>query len=171
MNELEVLKQEATELGVEFAQNIGVKKLQEKINDTYEAKEAKTIPTETTDSGEKKAMDIVINPQLTDKQKLAAKITAAKTAAYKTSIVTITDKDQRENSRTTCCTANCSNDYFDLGTRTKIPLNEAIELEQGFIDVLRSVHITFHTLDPKTGLSKLKTIQRYSVIPSGQVAI
>ena len=157
--DLEELKQEAQDLGITFGPTIGAKKLKEKIDAHYEAEEKKTAPAE--ESGPKQE----VKAELTEKEKLAKKIRDAKAAAKKTVVVTIMDNDKRENSYTTTCTANCSNDYFDLGQRT-IPLNEPVEVEQGYINTLRDVMITFHVKKPG-GLSATKTIRRYSIIPSG----
>ena len=82
--------------------------------------------------------------------------------AKKTRVVTITDNDQRVNSQTTVCQANWSNMFYDMGTR-KFPLNIAIEIPQGFIDVLSEVLIPHHAKDPKTGLSATTMKPRYSI--------
>ena len=77
-------------------------------------------------------------------------------------VVTIVDNDQRVNAHINMCTANCSNEHFDLGTK-EFPLNEKIEIEQGFIDVLKQSTIPHHVKDPKTGLNVTRMRKRYSI--------
>ena len=91
-----------------------------------------------------------------------AKIIKRTSDAKKTRVVRIVDNDQRQNNHTTTCTVNCSNEYFDLGTRI-LPLNEPIEVAQGHLSTLKEVMITHHVKDVKTGLSAAKQRNRYSI--------
>ena len=64
----------------------------------------------------------------------------AEKEARKTHIVVITDNDQRENNFTSTVPVTCGNDHFELGTK-RIPLNVPVEVEQGFINVLKEIRI------------------------------
>ena len=170
---LDELKQEAKELGIDFSANIGVNKLQEKIDAHYESQETSGAEIEAAVEAIEEAEEAKIEEAKVDDKKSVVKgkkgprtmqdrIADAKANAYKTTIVTVIDNDQRVNNQTTTCTVNCSNEYFDLGTRA-IPLNERVELEQGFIDTLREVRIPQHVKDNTTGLSKVVMRPRYTI--------
>ena len=166
--DLDALKQEATELGINFPKNIGAETLAAKIESHYESQET---------SG-KELLDAIAKQEATEKseEKSAVKgkpatitvpnhLQVAKTAeerARTTKVITITDNDMRENNQTTVAVVNCSNMYFDLGT-VYIPLNMPIEVKQGHIDTLTGVEIPLHVKDPKTGLSTLRMRSRYSI--------
>lgn len=165
MTTIEELKQEATELGISFNQNIGADKLQAKIDAYYESQEtsgneilAAVEKQEAMEKSEEKSA-VSDNGKSAD---LAKFVNAAEAAARKTRVVTITDNDQRENNQTTVAVVNCSNLYFDLGT-VYIPLNVPVEVRQGHINVLLETEIPLHVKDPKTGLSTLAMRKRYSV--------
>ena len=165
MATIEELKQEATELGISFNQNIGADKLQAKIDAYYESQEtsgneilAAVERQEAMEKSEEKSA-------VSDKGKsadLAKFVNAAEAAARKTRVVTITDNDQRENNQTTVAVVNCSNLYFDLGT-VYIPLNVPVEVRRGHLEVLKDTQIPLHTKDPKTGLSVTRLRPRYTL--------
>ena len=165
MATIEELKQEATELGISFNQNIGVDKLQTKIDEWYKSQEtsgseiqAAVEKQEAMEKSEEKSA-VKDSKGSVDLKSFAAK---AEAEARKTRIVTITDNDQRENNQTTVAVVNCSNLYFDLGT-AYIPLNVPVEVRQGHINVLLETEIPLHVKDPKTGLSTLAMRKRYAV--------
>lgn len=164
MSTLEELKQEARELGVEFHNNISANKLQDKIEQFYEAQEtsgpalqAVVVEQEEKEEARKdtKTSKSAVDP------KVAKRIEREK-AAKTTKVVTIIDNDQRVNNQTTTCTVNCSNEFFDLGT-VILPLNEKIEVAQGHIKTLEQVMIPLHMRDNKTGLSSVKMRPRYTI--------
>ena len=165
MATIEELKQEATELGISFNQNIGVDKLQAKIDEWYKSQEtsgngiqAAVARQEAMEKSEEKSA-VKDTKGSADLKAFAAK---AEAEARKTRVVVITDNDQRENNQTTVAVVNCSNLYFDLGT-AYIPLNIPVEVRQGHINVLLETEIPLHVKDPKTGLSTLAMRRRYSV--------
>lgn len=173
MSKLEDLKQEATELGVQFSPNIGEAKLQEKINAYYESQEtsskeiAKAVEAE---QGDKE--DDGLSKEERREQNMRKLAIEREAEARKTVVVTLIDNDQRVNNQTTSVTVNCSNARFDLGTRI-LPLNVPVEVEQGFINVLKETIIPQHSKDPKTGLSQLVMRPRYTIsyeniIPTGE---
>jgi mRNA-degrading endonuclease toxin of MazEF toxin-antitoxin module len=164
MSNIEELKSEAASLGIKHNASIGEAKLKEKIEAFYAAQETsgpavkelaekndKTQEKEQTQKAPAKNLD----PRI-------AKRLAREKEARKLRIVTIVDNDQRSNNHTTTCVVNCSNEFFDLGTRI-LPLGEKIEVAQGHLNVLKEVTITLHALDTKTGLSAAKTRKRYSI--------
>jgi|SaaInl85LU_5_DNA_1037374.scaffolds.fasta_scaffold42848_2 hypothetical protein len=159
MSTLQEMKQEADELGLTYNKNIGASKLAEKIEAFYEAGETsgpalEAVVAEKEKAAPKKA-DNAQDPKV-------AKRIAREKAARETKIVTIIDNDQRVNNQTTTCVVNCSNSYFDLGTRI-LPLNEKIEVSMGHIRTLAEVKIPLHVRDNKSGLSMVKMRPRYSI--------
>jgi hypothetical protein len=157
MSTLEELKQEADDLGLSYAKNVSANKLQEKIEQFYEAQETSGPALEAVVAQE------ASKPKASSESKsLSNKITKARAAAEATKIVTIIDNDQRVNNQTTTCTVNCSNEYFDLGTII-LPLNEKIEVRMGHLKTLEQVKIPLHMRDNKTGLSTVKLRPRYTI--------
>lgn len=165
MATLDELKQEALELGITHSANIGVEKLQAKIDEFYASQETSgneimeaVAKQEAAEKSEEKSAVKGKEP-LINLHKFAIE---AEEAARKTRVVIITDNDQRENNQTTVAVVNCSNIYFDLGT-AYIPLNVPVEVKIGHINVLRETEIPLHIKDPKTGLNSLAMRPRYAV--------
>lgn len=157
---IEELRQEATELGISYNANIGAAKLTEKIEEFYAAQES-TAPAVKLET---------VAERGSRKKTIGERAVEARLEAMKTHIVTITDNDQRENNLTTIVSVNCSNDYFDLGTR-RIPLNVPVEVEQGFINVLKEIQIPMHVRDNATGLGKTVLRHRYSIAYSDELKV
>lgn len=168
MATLQELKQEATELGIEFSANIGAAKLAEKIESYYSSQEnsekeiqdaevaARALELEAEEKSE-------VRPAVSNKGEASRRKKAreAEERARKTRVVTVTDNDTRENNQTTVAVANCTNMYFDLGT-VYIPLNVPVEVRQGHIDILNGVEIPLH-VKQKDGLFKYEMRKRYSI--------
>jgi len=134
MAKLDELKQEAKELGLQFSPNIGESKLADKIEEYYKAQETSgVVIKEEVNEDESEPVKKSVN-------RLGELARNAELAARKTSIITITDNDQRENNQTTTVSVTCGNDHFDLGLK-RIPLNIPVEVEQGFINVLKEIQI------------------------------
>lgn len=162
--ELEALKQEAKDLGIEFSANIGAAKLKEKIDAHYESQEtsgeeimAAVKAVEAKEKSEEKPA-----VKSTGEMSMAALARELYEKACKTVVVTIIDNDQRVNNQTTTVPVNWSNQYYDLGT-VSFPLNTPIEIQQGFINVLKECTIPHHVKDPKTNLSTTVMRQRYTI--------
>lgn len=169
MATIEKLKQEATELGISFNQNIGVDKLQAKIDEFYKSQEtsgneilAAVAKQEAMEKSEEKSAVSGKQVSSVSENTLNKYIREAEVAAKKTRVVIITDNDQRENNQTTVAVVNCSNIYFDLGT-AYIPLNVPVEVKVGHLNVLKETEIPLHMKDPKTGLNSLSMRPRYSI--------
>lgn len=161
MARIDELKQEAADLGITFNQNIGEAKLAEKIEAFYAAQEGTVV--KEVETVESVVVDAPAKVKTTGKRTMRERIEEAKAEAMKTRIVTITDNDQRENNLTTVVSVNCTNMYFDLGTK-RIPLNVPVEVQVGFLNVLKEIKIPMHVADPgRTGLSRRTVRQRYSI--------
>ena len=152
MAKIDELKKEAKELGISFNPNIGEAKLAEKIEAFYKAQEGPGVVVKEEAKEE----------SVQGKKSKGQKIREAEEAARKTRIATIVDNDQRENNLTTTVSVTCGNAYFELGLM-RIPLNEPVEVMQGFIDVLKEIKIPMHVVDRKTGLTKTVLRNRYSI--------
>jgi len=159
---IDELKQEATELGIDFNPRIGEEKLAAKIEAYYEGQESSSkeiqeavVENEAKEKAEEKV-------PVAGKNKMAILARKLYERAKETKIVTIIDNDQRVNNQTTTCRANWTNNFYDLGTKI-IPLNTPVELEQGFINVLSEVVIPHHVKDMRTGLSRTTMRRRYTI--------
>ena len=157
--DLDALKQEATELGITFPKNIGADTLAAKIEAHYESQETSgkeiIAAVEANEKSEEKSA-VSGNTSIQSKAKLA------EARARETRIITVIDNDQRVNNQTTVATVSCSNMFFDLGT-AHIPLNIPVEVRQGHIDVLKGVEIPQHSKDPASGLSRVVIRPRYTI--------
>jgi hypothetical protein len=158
MSVIDELKTEADQLGLTYNKNIGEGKLQEKIEQFYEASEAASPAVEVAAVQEKPKPAEVASKVDT---KTATRL-KREAAARKTRIITIMDNDQRVNTQSTTCVVNCSNEFFDLGTMF-FPLNERIEVSQGHINTLVQVKIPLHSRDPKSGLTTVRLRPRYTI--------
>jgi hypothetical protein len=162
MADLQELKKEADELGVTYAKNITAQKLAEKIEAFYESKETSTVKIEETAPPEETEDESTEEKPLTKEQLFHEKRLKREKKARETRIISIVDNDQRVNNHTTTCVVNCSNEYFDLGTRI-LPLNEKIEVAVGHIKALQTVQIPLHVVDQKTGMSTVRMRSRYTI--------
>ena len=162
MSTLQELKQEATDLGIEYSANIGATKLAEKIEDYYKSQETSGEEIQAAVAAKEAKEQSEEKPAVKGKEDKYARAKKAEERARQTRIVTITDNDTRENNQTTVAIANCSNLYFDLGT-VYIPLNIPVEIKQGHLDTLVNLEIPLHVKDAKSGLFKTEVRKRYSI--------
>lgn len=172
---MQELKAEATDLGLTFKGNISAKDLSEKIENYYESQSNDGDFPVILEEEEQETEDVTpaksqANKAETPEQRAARADHSMRTyarkmeaEARKTRVVTIIDNDQRVNNATTTCTANCSNEYFDLGTII-LPLNERVEVRQGHLSALLGVRIPHHvrsTQDP--AMSQTVMRPRYTI--------
>ena len=162
MATLNELKQEATELGIEFSANIGAAKLAEKIETYYKSQETSGEEIQAAIAKKEAEEKSEEKPAVKGRGDRWARAKAAEERANRTKIITITDNDTRENNQTTIAVVNCSNLYFDLGT-VYLPLNVPVEVRQGHIDVLAGIEIPLHVKDGRTGLYTAEIRKRYSI--------
>jgi hypothetical protein len=162
MATLQELKQEATDLGIEFSANIGAAKLAEKIEGYYKSQETSGEEIQAAVKAKEAEEKSEEKPAVKGREDRYARAKRSEDRARQTRIVTITDNDTRENNQTTVAIANCSNLYFDLGT-VYIPLNIPVEIKQGHLDTLLGLEIPLHVKDAKSGLFKTEVRKRYSI--------
>ncbi len=137
--ERSVLVEQANELGLEFAKNISTKKLAEMIQ---EAQGPAVKPEEELIVEAPATASYPGTRTLTKQQLRRKKISERKAAAMKTRIVTITNKDNRDNDFTTTASLSFENQFFGLAKN--VPLDVPVELEQALIDIAESTIITHH---------------------------
>lgn len=176
---MQELKSEATDLGLTFKGNISAKDLSEMIENYYEdASNDGDLPVvldeEETEQEVVQAAPAKSQPASkkveTPEERAARADHGMRTyarkmeaEARKTRVVTIIDNDQRVNNATTTCTANCSNEYFDLGTII-LPLNERVEVRQGHLSALLGVRIPHHVRSPlDPAMSQTVMRPRYTI--------
>lgn len=70
------------------------------------------------------------------------KIAEAKKRAMKTTVVTITSRDSRENEVTTTAFLSCENQHFSIGR--SVPLDIPVELEKCLIETAKTCKIPQH---------------------------
>ena len=162
MSDLQELKNEADELGVTYPKNITANSLQKKIEDFYEAKEKAAPKIQVVEETPEDEDEDEVIEALSKKELFNSVRVKREKAARETRVVAIVDNDQRVNNHTTTCTVNCSNEYFDLGTRI-LPLNENIEVSVGHLRTLERVKIPLHMRDNKSGLSSVRLRPRYTI--------
>ena len=151
MSNREDMIAEATDLGLDFKGNISNIKLAALIN------EYKGLPTPIDETpppspaakpeAEPAAEEEVFQTQ---GQKAAhalyakrrAKIVQAKKKAFKTKIVTLTNKDNRENDVATSAFLSFENLHFGLAKN--VPLDIPVELEVALINIAEACMITLH---------------------------
>lgn len=137
--ELETLKEKATGLGIKFSANIGVAKLQEKIDEATAAE----VEVETVEEV-KPAVAEVVTPKVTPAQ-------ALKKAAIKNRkpiIVKITMVDKVEAS-------TAQSYYFGTGdTSIKVPLDVWAEVPWILVDMAEKAITTIHMETPEGSVRK-----------------
>lgn len=93
------------------------------------------------------------------------KIAKAKKKALKTHIVTITNKDNRENDVMTTAFLSFENQYF--GIAKNVPLDVPVELEAALIDIAERCKMTLHKDEivkgRRTGNKVPVTVNKYAV--------
>lgn len=98
------------------------------------------------------------------------RIKKAKDEAMKTRVVTLTNKDNRENDLVTTAYLSFENQYF--GISRLVPLDIPVELEQALITIAESCTMTLHKdeiVDGKrTGNKKPVIVKKYAVSYDGR---
>ena len=139
MSERSELMEEATELGVTFPKSIKTTTLQALVA------EEKGEPVPVEESAPAGPAVKAEKPQADPTSPLEIRrkrIRDAKAAAFATTVVTITNKDNRENDVMTTAYLSFENQFFGLSKL--VPLDVPVELEQGLINVAESTNITLH---------------------------
>ena len=159
MAKLDELKLEADELGVSYSPNIGEKKLADKIEAHYKSLEIGT--PEVREEPQEDEVEEYVKEKAKKAKTMREIAIEQEKKARETHIIVITDNDQRENNLTSTVPVTCGNAYFELGTK-RIPLNVPVEVEQGFINVLKEVRIPLASRQ-MDGTIKTVMRNRYSI--------
>lgn len=159
---IEEARAEADQLGLKYSPNIGLIKLEEKIEGYYATQAAGDVVTEAV---ERIATNPVDAEKLTKEQARAKMLLTAKAKAFETRIVTITSNDKRDNHVTTTAYLSMDNQYF--GRSRYVPLDVPVELEKCLIDVAKEIKIMLHVdevIDGKrTGNKVPKMVNKYVI--------
>lgn len=169
---LEDLKQEAAELGIEFSDRIGAKTLKERIDAYYEKESAtadlvevveKTPETKAKIAGSTKEVDWLsksideIKEGLADDPRLMHLMITKKIdiEAKKTQVVRLTMVDKREASTATSA-------YFNNGSMAmRVPLDTWVEMPNGLIDQAEVAKAVIHI--ESNGITSPKTTKKYVI--------
>jgi len=133
MSERQELLDQANDLDLEFHSNIPTDKLKALIADTLNAEPAKQ---------EKPPEQAPVNPNLRPRLTQRQRIVKAKQRALKMQVVTITNKDNRENDVMTTVSLSFENEFFGI-SRT-VPLDIPVEIETALVEVAENTMMTLH---------------------------
>ncbi len=158
---------QANALGLEFPKNISTKKLQAMVD---ESAGPAVKPEEPAEVAEAPAADepverIAPSAPMSKSLSLRQRIAEAKKKAFATRVVTITNKDNRENSFTTTVHLSFENQHFGLSKI--VPLDIPVELEQALINLAENTMMTLHKdeiVDGKrTGNKVAVTVKKFAI--------
>lgn len=170
-DERQELLEQANEMGLDFHTNIPNVKLKALIADSQnpaveapvQATEEPVVDPVAAMAKEAAAKNKPIPPKKDNS--LRERIRVSKGKAMKLSVVTITNKDNRENDVMTTAPLSFENQYFGLARN--VPLDIPVELEQGLIEVAESVMMTLHKDEiiqgKRTGNKVPVTVKKYAV--------
>jgi len=171
------LLEEANDLGLEFHSNIPTPKLQTLVNEAKglpPAVEETPVPSpaalpdpepseETVDDKENKKGNV--KAKLSVFAAKRKRIAEAKAKAFKKQIVTITNKDNRENDIMTTVYLSFENQYFSLSRI--VPLDIPVELEVSLIRIAEDTIMTLHKdeiIDGKrTGNKRTTRVKKFAI--------
>ena len=174
----QALLDQANELGLEFPSNIPTTKLEKMINEELEglpAAEPEAVVEEVPPSPPMKSHRVETdnrplsefheNPAVAREIKRRLQIKKIKEAAFKTKVVTITNRDNRDNDFTTTAYLSFENQHFGLSKL--VPLDTPVELEIALINVAEGVIIPFHRDEivegRRTGNKVTVPVKKYTV--------
>jgi len=150
-DERKALIEEANELALEFQPNIPTAKLQALVDEamgkppaveeTAPASPATKIEPEA-DPEPEATVEAKVKQPLSAFARKRQKIAESKKRAFKTQIVTLTNKDNRENDMMTTAYLSFENQYFGLSKI--VPLDVPVELEASLISIAENTMITLH---------------------------
>ena len=149
---IEDLKLQADKLGISYHPNIGLEKLQEKINSYIKKQEEDKI----TEMASQKRVNNRIKPKTDPKVSKRQRIIRN---ATKRSLVIINSNDPKDHELTTCV-SGVRNSYF--GSTKVLPLGKEWWLEQMHIDNLRSIPMT-KFIKNNEGNSKAVLAKKFTV--------
>ncbi len=145
----QALIDQANDLGLEFAKNVKTTKLAGMVAEAMgapppvdEVAPAGPAVKPGSDEEQNEIDASTTSAPISKSVRLRSAIAERKRAAMKTSIVTVTNKDNRENSFMTTAPVGFENQYFGLSKL--VPLDTPIELEQALIDIIETTMMTLH---------------------------
>jgi hypothetical protein len=143
--ELEELKLEATSLGIKFNQNIGLDKLQAKVDEYYENEsKANSTPVQVKPEAETEDKPGKVDP----KPAALAKIAEQKRLGREPVVVNLTMVDKREASTATDA-------YFSNGEMSmRVPLDTWVEMPRYLVDQAEKAKALIHQETPQGTISK-----------------
>ena len=134
MSERQELLDQANDLSLEFHSNIPTDKLKVLIENKLNAE-----PEEQEDPAEE---ETPVNPNLRPRLTKSQRIVKAKQRALKMQVVTITNKDNRENDVMTTVSLSFENEFF--GISRSVPLDIAVEIETALVEIAEGTMMTLH---------------------------
>jgi len=151
MTDREKLIETANELGLEFKGNISNTNLQELVDNaqnpkdageqnTIEKPEVVTSPTGAKPVAQKE--EKAPSKSLDKDARRRLKVANSKKKALVKSIVTLTNKDPRENTSVTTVPLSVENQFFSVARI--VPLDVPVELEKCLIDLAESTMMALH---------------------------
>ena len=162
MTTREALIATATDLGLDFKGNISNEKLKALV---AEAEGPKAAPEpEAEPEAEPTAL---VNKVSKEKRPLTLreKIQQSKARASKLVVVTITNKDNRENDVMTTVHLSVENQHFAIGRN--VPLDIPVEIEQCLVDLAECTMMTLHKDEivngRRTGNKVPVTVKKFAI--------
>lgn len=152
------LKAEAKGLGIEVKGNPSIDTLTKKIDAYYESQAAGDLVQSIEDVEDKDTVVETVPAVLVKETKGKTKtkdqifremIGEAKKQAMKTSVVTISSNDKRDNDSMTVAYLGFENQYF--GVSKLVPLDIPVQLEEALINIAKTTVVTLHKDEIKNG--------------------
>jgi predicted RNA binding protein with dsRBD fold (UPF0201 family) len=177
MNDRTELINEAAELGLSHQKNVKTFKLAEMLaehkGEPLPVKEV--VPAGPAIKLEKEESEDIESAEQTvqGKQSLAQiragirrkKVADARKKAFKTTVVTITNKDNRENDYMTAAYLSFENQHFGLSKQ--VPLDVPVEVENSLIAIAERATMTLHKAEiingKHTGNKTAVTVKKFAV--------
>ena len=156
MSERQELLDQANDLSLEFHSNIPTDKLKVLIENELNKDPAKQ---------EKSVDEKQVNPNLRPRLNKRQRIVKAKQRALKMQVVTITNKDNRENDMMTTVSLSFENEFF--GISRSVPLDVAVEIETALVEIAEGTMMTLHKDEivngRRTGNKTAVSVKKFAV--------
>jgi hypothetical protein len=149
---IEELKSQADDLGISYSPNIGIAKLQSRIDEVLVEQEERAIEAQVSTPRVNKTIERPVDPEVERRKRIMQR-------ALKRSKVIVYSNDPRDANKTTCM-SSVRNSYF--GDAKVIPLGQEWWLQQMHIDNLKNINIVKYIDDGK-GNSKAVNAKKYTV--------
>jgi hypothetical protein len=172
MTDRKELLAKADELQLDYAKNISTIKLEELVTEAME--KANNPPdvdeSEFTQPKEESSKEVKPASKLSLAELRRESIKNAKAKAFASSVVTLTNRDNRENDFMTTAYLSFENQHFGLSKL--VPLDVPVELEQALIDVAEAAIIPLHkdeiVAGKRTGNKVTVRVKKFAISYSKQ---